>query len=323
MAAESIHGLHPRIPESFSIPASSESPVPNWSAHAAPQFCMFNLTGPKIRQGFPHRTIRERELSWWLHSLNTWAVLWLPNISTGRVIQDIQHSTVSTICLFIWDLLLCHHILCVFCPLLIERGRRGCFAIQRKSHIPQLKHINITQNDSPLLGLLPTPHITYYLSISQQFSKFTSELGRQKYHQRAGTEVLTGWFKDAWQNAAELQVSRVTAPWGHSPAIMWQQLNNDISNGVRIPAGFFYPLYMKAAFSLCYSAIVVMPNNNSLFWEVWQKGSKQHCSSLKTINLNSIFSSQYHSAVVSLRLQTLWSWTRQYFLSYSACCGHQ
>lgn len=163
----------------------------------------------------------------------------------------------------------------------------------------------------------------YCPGIPQQFHKFTTESGNQKYHQMAGTEVLTGWFKEAWQYAAEVQVSWVTALWGHSTSIMWQQLNSDISSGVTIPTDFLYPLSMKAALSLYCSATVRMPNNNSLFWEVWQKGSKQHCSSLQPINLNNIFDSQYHSAVVSLRLQTLQSWTTQHFLSYSACCGHQ
>lgn len=102
----------------------------------------------------------------------------------------------STICLFSWDLLLCHHILYVFCPLLIERGSRGCFAIQMKSHILRLKPINIIQNYSHLLVLLHTPHIIYYLNISQQFSKLTTELGNQKYHQMTGTETLNDWFKD-------------------------------------------------------------------------------------------------------------------------------
>lgn len=95
----------------------------------------------------------------------------------------------------------------MFCPLLIERGRRGCFAIQIKSHVLGLKHININQNYSHLLVLLHTPHNTYYLNISQQFSKLTTELGNQKYHQMAGTEVLNDWFKNAWQYGAEAQVS--------------------------------------------------------------------------------------------------------------------
>lgn len=176
VATESFHGLHPRIPKSFSIPASWESPVLSWSAHVAPQLCMFNVTGPKLSQGLPHRTMRERDFSWWVHNLDIWPVLWLPNISRGRAIQDIECSTVSTICLFNWDLLLCHHILYVFCPLLIERGRRGCFTIQMKSHIPRLKHISITLNYPPLLVLLQTHYIMYYLN-SQQFSKFTLESG--------------------------------------------------------------------------------------------------------------------------------------------------
>lgn len=241
MPTESIHGLHPRIPESFSIPASWESPMLNWSAHAAPQLCMFDGTASKMSQGFPYGTIRKRELSWWVHTLDIWAVLWLPN-SRERVIQDIQPSSVSTICLFSWDLLLCHHILCVFCSLLIERGRRGCFAIQIKSRVLQLKDINSSQNYSHLLVLLHTPHIIYYLSISQQFSKLTTELGNQKHHQMAGAEVLNDWLKDAWQYAAGAQFSWVIALWGHSPAIMWEQLNNDITNGVRAPTDFFYPL---------------------------------------------------------------------------------
>lgn len=156
MATESIHGLHPRIPESFSIPACWESPSLNWSAHVA-QLCMFNVRASKMSHGFPYRTIRKRELSWWVHNLDMSAVLWLPNISGGRVSQDIQHSSVSTICLFNWDLLPCLHILYVFCPLLVKRGRRGCFAIQMKSHVLQLKHVNITQNYSHLLVLPHTP----------------------------------------------------------------------------------------------------------------------------------------------------------------------
>lgn len=78
-------------------------------------------------------------------------------------------------------------------------------------------------------------------------------------------------------NAAETQVSWVIASWGHSTAIMWQQLNNDISNEVMIPTDFFCLLYVKAVLSHYYSATLHMPNNNSLFWEVSQKASKQHC----------------------------------------------
>lgn len=166
MATESICGLHPRIPESFSIAASWESPVLNRSAHVAPQLFMFNLTASRMSQGFPYRTKRKRELSWWVHNLCMWAVLWLPNISKGRAIQDIQHSTVSTISLFNWDLLLCHHILHMLCHLLIERGRRHCFAIQMKSHLLWLKHVNISQDSFHLLILLHTPLIIHYLSKS-------------------------------------------------------------------------------------------------------------------------------------------------------------
>lgn len=82
--------------------------------------------------------------------------------------------------------------------MLTERGRRGCFAVQMKSHFLQLKYIYITQNSSHLLVLLHAPLIIYYLSISQPFSKFTTELGNQEYLQMAGTEVLNDWFKDAW-----------------------------------------------------------------------------------------------------------------------------
>lgn len=170
MATESTRGLDSRIPESFYIPASWESPVLNCSA------CVFCITVVHVWhssiQNEPRPSLQDKEeestlpeTSWSIHASGavasqhqqgkshsplhsehhlpfqlTFAAISPYSLCSGKVLTSLRRANGL--------------------PLNYCKSRRDCFTTQINSHVLRVKDINITQSPSHLLVLLHTSLIS-------------------------------------------------------------------------------------------------------------------------------------------------------------------